>query len=308
MATLVVHPGALGDVLLAVPALRALRGGAPGSPLVLAAQPRIAALLLALGLVDRGLSVDTLGLEALFADDPGPVSLHGVVGVERIVSWLGAADPVFVRRLRTFAPEVIVAPSSRPDAPVWEHLLSTVASKAPAGREPVAVPAALLEDARRHLRALGWDGLTPLLMVHPGAGGLAKRWPPEAFAEALGPLGRRPELALVIHEGPADADAVTALCRHTEAPVLRLTHPTLQLLAGVMTQIAGYLGNDSGPSHLAAAVGAPSLVLFTREALAWRPWARDARVLTVRTSSVDPNDVRTVGTEVLKMLGQDRRD
>ncbi|RPH76792.1 MAG: glycosyltransferase family 9 protein, partial [Candidatus Rokuibacteriota bacterium] len=53
--TLAVHPGALGDVLLAVPALRALRATA-GGRLVLAAQPRIGALLQALDVVDHAVA------------------------------------------------------------------------------------------------------------------------------------------------------------------------------------------------------------------------------------------------------------
>src|SRR4030095_6463368 len=68
-ATLAVHPGALGDVLLAVPALRALRAGA-GGPLVVAAQPRIGALLEALEVVDGHVGFEALGLDALVVDDP----------------------------------------------------------------------------------------------------------------------------------------------------------------------------------------------------------------------------------------------
>src|SRR4249920_587285 len=93
---LAVHPGALGDVLLAVPALRALRATS-AAPLVLAAQPQIGALLEALGVVDGHVAFDALGLDALFVDDAD--SLPRLPDVERVVSWFGALDPVFRRRL-----------------------------------------------------------------------------------------------------------------------------------------------------------------------------------------------------------------
>jgi hypothetical protein len=67
---LVIHPGALGDVLQAVPALRALRGRERACRVSLAAQPRLARLLAGAGVVDEALSFDALGLSVLFTDDP----------------------------------------------------------------------------------------------------------------------------------------------------------------------------------------------------------------------------------------------
>ncbi|MGH7278709.1 MAG: hypothetical protein ACREJG_08470, partial [Candidatus Rokuibacteriota bacterium] len=92
MFTLAIHPGALGDVLLAIPALRSLR--ARDGAVVLAAQPRIGALLVALGEVDRTVAFDSLRLEALFADDAGmPAAMLGQAG--RVVCWFGAGDAAF---------------------------------------------------------------------------------------------------------------------------------------------------------------------------------------------------------------------
>src|SRR4030095_7704266 len=67
---LVIHPGALGDVLLAVAALRALHALDGGARVSLAAQPRLAALLAGAGVADEALSFDTLGPAALFAGGP----------------------------------------------------------------------------------------------------------------------------------------------------------------------------------------------------------------------------------------------
>lgn len=282
-------------MLLAVPALRALRRAEPRAPLALAAQARIGALLAALGLADRALTFDLLGLDALFTPDrPAPPAL---AEARRLVCWFGARDPLFARRLAEAAPGALVAPPYGEAGLVWQHLLATAAPDArgddPALRAPVAVPGALAEDGRRALVGAGWDGARPLALVHPGAGGAAKRWPAEGFARLVERLRAR-GLAVVLHEGPADRDAVAAVRSLVAAPVTTLVDPPLTTLAGALAAATFFAGNDSGVSHLAAAVGAPALVLFTEAALRWRPWSPSARVAVVRTDRLEAGDVAAV--------------
>src|SRR2546423_2845259 len=115
---LAIHPGALGDVLLAIPALRALRAasGAVG----LATQRHIAALVAALGETDAAHDFETLRLDALFTDD-GRAELPVA---DRVVCWFGARDAGFTRRLRALVPGAVVVPSIGTGL-VWEHLLRT---------------------------------------------------------------------------------------------------------------------------------------------------------------------------------------
>ena len=300
--TLVVHPGALGDVLLAVPALRALRAAAPGGELALAAQPRIAALLAALGVVDRPLAFDGLGLDALFTEDgAAPGALRDAA---RVVCWFGARDPVFVRRLTALAPGAVVAPPAGRDGPVWEHLVLTVGAVPDARwRAPLAPPPPLVAEGRRRLGALGWDGRAPLVVLHPGAGSVAKRWAAEGFAAAIGGLAADGPFGIVVHQARADADAVGALLPRLPRAALTLEAPSLPCLAGVLAHARAYLGNDSGVSHLAAALGVPSVVLFRPEHLAWAPWAAAARVLVVEMGAPAASDVARVRDALQGLVG-----
>ena len=302
--TLVIHPGALGDVLLAVPALRALRREHPRDDLVLAAQSRVGQLLLALGVVDDARRFDALGLDALFADAPPASPIDALSGVDRVVCWFGSKDPRFATRLRLLVPHAIVTSSTSADRVVWKHLLATITDGAPAGCldcVPIPVPPELVDEGRRVLEAAGWDGAHRLVMVHPGASGPAKRWPADGFAQVITAVAAN--AAIVVHEGPVDGEPVGEVLARVPAPVLRLDNPALAVLAGALAHASAYLGNDSGVSHLAAAVGASCVVLFTSsETLSWRPWAPAVETRVV--SSMSPADVDEVQavTDVVQRL------
>jgi lipopolysaccharide heptosyltransferase III len=300
---LVIHPGALGDVLQAVPALRALRGSERACRVSLAAQPRLARLLAGAGVVDEALSFDALGLSALFSDDPLPPALAERLGrFDDIVSWFGARAPTYSERLTALAPRVVLASSAPPDAgePVWRHLLATVAplcapDPAAAGdagalAAPLTVPEEWRMLGRAALGAAGLADERPLLVVHAGAGGQWKRWPVERFAEVI---ARAAGCAVLLHEGPADREPVDALERRLDAidaaaGRARLVAPALEPLAAVLAGARAYLGGDSGISHLAAAAGAAAVILYPEATLArWAPWGPRARALSASDDAAD---------------------
>lgn len=284
--------------------MRAIRHRWPDTPLMLAAQPRIGELLTTLGVVTRCVAFDSLGLDALFVggsdegDTAGPARCaEDLRRAARVVSWFGSRDPVFVRRLTAMLPDAVIAPSVGAHGSIWEHLVETVARGAANVsklREPIAAPTAVADAGRQELERAGWDGRTSVLVVHPGAGGRAKQWSSHGFARVLESLGGSGAPMIVVHRGPADAEAVEALRRRLRREVAVLEEPPLTTLAGVLSHASAYLGNDSGISHLAAALGVRSTVLFTVDHLAWRSWATQVESLTVSTQTVDPADVERV--------------
>ena len=300
--TLVVHPGPLGDVLLAVPALRALRRR-HGKELVLAAQSPVGELLHILGVVDVRIRFDLLGLDRLFVDGPLDERASMLSDADQLVCWFGSKDPTFVRRLREIAPGSIVAPSWVAERLVWQHLLATLGEDAEgADRDPIGLPARLVADGRRALEAAGWDGTLPLVIVHPGSSGTVKRWGSQGYAEVIAGLRTRTAVTVVVHQGPTDHDAVRALLGHLPAPAAVLDNPTLPVLASALAHARAFLGNDSGVSHLAAAVGAPALVLFTSSMRAWEPWSRRVRSLMVSTAGVHREDVAAVAAALSRLV------
>lgn len=295
---LIIHPGALGDVLQAVPALRGLRAAAPRAPLVFAGQPRIGRLLVALDVVPETRGFDSLGLDALFTDEPLPEALTRFAArFDRVVSWFGSREPGYRARLAALAREAIVAPPVPDDrtpegeTPVWRHLIATL--------HPWGVAAPHLLTPLRLAAPL--RARAPLV-VHPGSGGAWKRWPAERFAEVIRAVTARRALPVVIHQGPADATAADALAAGLGGAGERLVEPDLPTLAAVLAAARAYLGGDSGVSHLAAAMGAPSVILFppaTRRR--WAPWSPTAVPLTMTDA---PEEVAWVTREVERLLDE----
>jgi glycosyl transferase family 9 (putative heptosyltransferase) len=286
---LAIHPGALGDILLAVPALRALR--AQAGQVVLAAQPRIGALLQTLGVIDRHVAFDSLGLDALFVNDASRAPR--LPAASRVVCWFGARDATFARRLTALAPGAVVAPPAPAGGTVWEHLLGTVDAGG-SGCEAIEPTEALRSLGLETMLSARADGPSPWLVVHPGAGSAAKCWPAEAFARVVTRLAAGARMNVLVHQGPADGGAVAALRRHLGAGVVWLVEPGLPALAGVLAHARAYLGNDSGVSHLAAALGVPGLVLFDPRNLPWRPWWPGIGVRPVTLTETREADVAGV--------------
>ena len=71
-----------------------------------------------------------------------------------------------------------------------------------------------------------------------------------------------------------------------------LEEPDLLVLAGVLSVTTAYIGNDTGISHLAAALGVPSVVLFGIERIMWRPWAEHVEPKVVTMPTLNEADVR----------------
>jgi ADP-heptose:LPS heptosyltransferase len=288
---LIIHPGALGDVLQAAPALRGLRATAPRARLIFAGQPRIGRLLVALDVVSEARNFDALGLEALFTEAPLPETLRELAGrCERVVSWFGSREPRYRDRLPSIAREVIVAPPvPEEETPVWRHLVATLQAWGVNAPDPLTP-----------LRLAGPLPARAPLVVHPGSGAAWKQWPAERFAQVVDAVTARRPLPVVVHQGPADLAATDALVARLSARCDRLVEPDLPALAAALAAARAYLGGDSGVSHLAAAMGAPSVVLLpaaTRRR--WAPWSPTAVPLTM---TGEPEEVAWVTRELERLL------
>ena len=138
-----------------------------------------------------------------------------------------------------------------------------------------------VEDRRQAAALL--DGAATWVAMHLGAGIPARRWPIERFARLADELVKRLGTRVVIVGGADDLPLVERFRTLTSTPpVVAAGKFGVMGTAALLARCAGFVGNDSGPAHLAAAVGVPAVVLFsgTNDVAVWKPWG--PRVVTLQ--------------------------
>jgi len=258
-----IFPGALGDFLLALPALRALRARhAPARLTTVVSAPLVSLARLA-GVGDEVASLDAASSAWLFG---GSVSPPWIRDRPTVYSWLGSGDPLARARVsqaaRTARFFAIERGAGGEHAAVgYAHAVGAPAGLAELGKAGRldAPPSPAADRIHAALRA-------PVLAIHPGAGADRKRWAAGGFIEVADWWRRRGGSVLELG-GPAEAGQLLGdafLARDLPLPDL----------AAALARAALYVGNDSGVSHLAGAVGAAGVVLFgPTPARRWGPLA-----------------------------------
>jgi len=138
---------------------------------------------------------------------------------------------------------------------------------------------------------LGRQGPGILLAVHPGSGSAEKCWPWEKFCKLIQIISQRYTVLLILGEVELERfpEPHLALLRRSASAVVDCL--SLEKLAGVLACCSGYVGNDSGVSHLAGSLGTASLVIFgPTDARIWKPLGPKVRTIqadNLQTLSVD---------------------
>ncbi len=280
----VIAPNWLGDVVMALPALGAVRAWFPGAHLAVAARASVAPLL---GLVPGVDAVVPLEGSGSWRDAAGrradasrlregrfeaAILLPNSFGSAWLVRQAGIAERWGYRRDARGAllTRAVAAPQGVTQARYYATLVEALGGPSARLTAALAVPGPARAAAESLLRAAGWKGET-LVAFAPGAAfGPAKRWPPRRVAavarDLAGGLGVTP--VLVGSRGDAGTIAEVLAAYHEgeqgrTRPAIDLGGRTdLPTLAGVFTLCRAVVSNDSGAMHVATAVGAPVTAIF----------------------------------------------
>jgi heptosyltransferase-2 len=131
--------------------------------------------------------------------------------------------------------------------------------------------------ARGFIQSHSLDGVKTLIGVHPGASAKYKIWPLENFASVIEELRRRQNTKVLLLQGPDDDEVIQEIIdRMSPAPIVARTGTKLGHMAALMKMCRLCIVADSGPRHLAAAIGTPTLALFRRNhSAAWRIYTEE---------------------------------
>lgn len=309
---LMVHAGGIGDLLLSLPAMRAFRRAFPDSALELLGFPE------RLSLVAHDLqaaavhSTDQAGLAHFYLEGGDLPSRLG-----EFFSSFSSALLIGRSRAETFAKnlrragirQVVFLPSFPEETQkvhVSDHLLQALRSFGIEGGKSFG-PLHLSREAQlwadEYLSKTGWDKGGRILAIHPGSGSLSKNWSPGNFACVADWAGERAFIFLIF--GPARDGREEVLGALKKARPFVLDQLPLPHLAAVLGKCAAFLGNDSGITHLAAAMGIPTAAIFgPTNPVVWGPRGPGVRIITagetgVSCSSGEKEACRGLGLEAI---------
>jgi hypothetical protein len=254
--TLVVHTGGIGDFLMCCPTLIRL---AEEGPVELLGRPERLRLAVAAGIATAAHDIDRVGFESVFGN-PNRRLRQFLSPMDRIIIWMKDTGEIKRGIRRCGISDVHAFQGIPPDnwkAHASEYYMDCLGLQdAPPLRLPIA-PRKTFED----------------VIIHPGSGSRKKNWPFELFrslTQALDERGRSVWWCI----GPAEEDFRIPENGHI------LQAESLEALARYLSGAYLFVGNDSGISHLAAAVGCRTLVIFgPTDPRVWAPLGSNVTVV-----------------------------
>lgn len=289
---LVIDFGQLGDVVLSLPALRAIRERFPKARITVAVGKPGADIVDLSGCADSTLVVDRVALR----DGLKIVSLARIArlvkGVRRsgfdfvidlhslsetnLLGFLsGAPKRLYSRRptrsldfLANFKPRPPVEVDHR-ERHLIDRYLDVLIPLGVKGAQRLpqlktrATDAAVVEQILKQAKA---DVGTPLVGLFPGAGHPSRRWPLERFAELADYLVRNDHVRILVFLGPEERTFVQAIRQQFPPASVILDKLTIPQVAAAQARLAVFVSNDTGPMHIASAVGTPVVLLLDKRA------------------------------------------
>lgn len=305
---LFIRGGAVGDFILTMPSLRLVRETLPGNEIEILGYPSIASLAVAAGLADRVRPLEDPRLATFFA--PGAKLNEEwcayFAGFDVVVSCLYDPDGYFAGNLRVAGVKTLLSCPYRPDE-TPPHVPAAVQFA-----KPLESLGLYLDDARLDLDygsspafLTTTDG--PIVALHPGSGSAKKNWSASGWVEVLATLHHEGRIArALITSGEAEGEVIATFLESLRAvgvPYEHLENRPLAELGAIYRGIGGFLGHDSGLSHLAASAGAKGLLLFgPTEPGIWAPVSPEVRVLRAADGSLGSLPVKAVLEEARKLF------
>lgn len=279
----------IGDTVLLTPSLRVLKQFKPGIEISVVSEPYSAPLLENHPLVDRLLTVEPrassriklvfacrrAGFDVAFNVHGGPTSnlITAFSGAKRTVGY-GDYRYASLLNLRAQSPDAILGRTDIHSVEQQMALLNWTGVPWPEQRAGLHLRVA--DEARVSVtERLAAAGLEPsgFAIVAPAAAAEAKRWPAERFADVVDHLGSFWRMRSVVIAGPGEEHVAEAVASGSSPSHAVITGLSLKELVALNAMASLFVGNDSGPMHIAAALGRPIVAIFGASSpTVWHPW------------------------------------
>ncbi|HVQ39852.1 MAG TPA: glycosyltransferase family 9 protein [Pyrinomonadaceae bacterium] len=289
---LVIDFGQLGDVVLSLPALRAIRERFPRARITVAVGKPGADVVTLSGYADESLVVDRVSLRDGFM----PVSvmrlfklvkdvrrqkfdfvidLHSLSETNVLGFLSGAPKRLFACRpgrsldyLANFHPRPPAETDHHQRHIIDRYLDVLVPLQIKNAERLPVLKSRTMDDAtiEKTLKKSKAEAGSPLVGLFPGAGHPSRRWPLEQFASLAEFLIRNDQVKVLVFLGPEERALVKDIRQQFPASVIVLDQLTIPQVAAAQARLAAFVSNDTGPMHIASAVGTPVVLLLDKRA------------------------------------------
>jgi len=311
-SALLVRLGGLGDLLAVLPSIQLLRKSRPGWRLTLAGREDYGTLFVETGVVDELEPASGPRFTRLYSAGEIPADAASWLGGFAFVwGWMQARRPDGLEDAldRLGAPHRMLVYDAGANLPAGRYFFGETARSLGPDVSTVAefddfvflpLKEAVLLGGRRLAESLGIGPEARYVVIHPGSGGVKKRWPLERFLETARLL-RGDGLSGVFVMGEAETELQAELAgTNLPSSWSSISGLALKDLAGLLARSSLYLGNDSGVTHLAAACGAPTLAVFRNDsALVWKPAGKSRILAADEAQSVSFHEVAAAARKML---------
>jgi heptosyltransferase III len=283
----------LGDIVLETPAIAALHAWRPDIRICVLVEERFAPVLegnhaVAETLLSRGFAETAAGLRGrrfpiAFNQHGGPRSaiLTAASGASFRVCWKGFQFSFLYNIHAPDAEEFYGIPIVHAVEHRISQLYWTGLPRGPIPRAQVFPQADAVKKVSQTLAEKGISEGTPYAVLQPGARLPSMRWPAANFAKIARWLRETHGIASVVNLARSENDIASEVRRELQEWAVVPEPLNLRELIALIAGARFYVGNDSGPTHLAAAAGRPSVVIYGGTSpTQWRPWQTEHRVVT----------------------------
>ena len=265
--------GSLGDVIHAIPAAAALRARHPGARIDWVADPRYAEMLRLVTAIDRVVPLDTRGGPGALVRTVGElrrarydavVDLQGLLKSAVLARLAGGRRTIGLPRAHLREPLARFFYGEMPDPGTDAHVIRKNLSLMRALEvtdASIAFTIAVPETATGHA-AVAAIGSDRFIALNPGAAWPTKRWPAERFGALAAALRRRLGLRSLVRWGPGEQELAHRAVASSGGAAVPSPPTGLVDLFDVTRRARLLVSGDTGPLHIAAAMGTPVVALF----------------------------------------------
>ena len=308
---LVIRGGAVGDVIVTLPAFRALRLAFPNAHIEVLGHPQRVCLARHPAYADAIVDAEKLDIYRLFSRGVREARILAsyLSGFDLILSYVPALSPVFIDNIQRYCSGKVIAWPPHPSGAVHatDHLLRPVLGFV--DTTPSAEPRVYPDTEHRQAANRFWQStglpVQGVLAIHAGSGGPHKLWPQEGWQQVL-TWAVNNGVPGILTCGPAEQErGLGPLLKNLSPAWQVLRNVPLPMLAAILEKCTVFAGHDSGVTHLAAAVGTPTLALFgPTDPRVWGPRGHRACVMQPATPGPLGLDNMPVGAviETLRAL------